>query len=407
MYADGTGSEALPYTSSDLTDGTLCSTLNSINGGTDVYMQPGGFPVTTGSVKSGSDISEISAEKIEGYDVKLTGLDPGSTYVIRYATGEYENAEDVKNGENAGFIHVSGVSEAALTLPTDGLHTITAYADGVREYFGTVTIEQSDIEKQFTASSDDLSVRIENLKGAEELTLTNNGRVVLRRFEPSFVTDGLKMWIDLYVPGPGEYTVSIFYSDGAVTEGSLTVTVPGSAVTTNGRVFTLSGYEANDVRYIRFARGVYTKNSQLKAAEDLRSFGAKYFTSETAAFAVLDAQSGETAVYTVQVTYTSGYNEFITFEITPTVPEINATSDSIILSNVQTEDYYIDWVRCAPGVQTTLYRIRHVKGSQVRLTENIVDGTITFGDLSAGTYTLYYLYDGWNLSEGMITVTVN
>ena len=37
---------------------------------------------------------------------------------------------------------------------------------------------------------------------------------------------------------------------------------------------------------------------------------------------------------------------------------------------------------------------------------NIEKGVIVFDNLTAGTYTLYYLYDGWNLSEGMVTVEV-
>ena len=105
--------------------------------------------------------------------------------------------------------------------------------------------------------------------------------------------------------------------------------------------------------------------------------------------------------------YNSGYTQFVAFEVTPTVPVITTTSDSIILTNVQTDSYYLDWVRCAPGELTTLSQVRHTKGSQVKKTANIVDDTITFTGLTAGKYTLYYLYDGWNLSEGMVTVTVN
>ena len=145
----------------------------------------------------------------------------------------------------------------------------------------------------------------------------------------------------------------------------------------------------------------------MKSAPDLRIFGKKYFTGDTASFAALDAVNGETTTYTVQVGYPSGYTEFITFDITPTVPVISTTSNSITLSNVQTADYYLDWVRCAPGELTSLYAIRHAKGSQVKKTEHISGGTITFTGLTAGKYTLYYLYDGWNLSEGMITITVN
>ena len=47
--------------------------------------------------------------KTGGYGAKIVGLDPANTYLIRYATGEYANANAVKKGENAGFVQVSGV----------------------------------------------------------------------------------------------------------------------------------------------------------------------------------------------------------------------------------------------------------------------------------------------------------
>ena len=78
-------------------------------------------------------------------------------------------------------------------------------------------------------------------------------------------------------------------------------------------------------------------------------------------------------------------------------------ADAILAENAAD----IDWVRCAPGQLTSLSAVRHTKVSQVKKTKDIVNDTITFDGLSAGKYTLYYLYDGWNLSEGMVTVTVD
>ena len=179
-----------------------------------------------------------------------------------------------------------------------------------------------------------------------------------------------------------------------------------ASIGTNGRVFTLSGYGKGNVSFMRLAKGVITTTAEMKAAPDLRTLGAKYFKGSTAAFAALDAINGETTTYTVQVGYVSGYVEFITFDITPTLPAITTDDGTITLANVQTDEYYLDWVRCTPGELSTLYAIRHAEGSQVKKTANIVNGTITFTGLNPGEYTLYYLYDGWNLSEGLVTVTV-
>ena len=60
--------------------------------------------------------------------------------------------------------------------------------------------------------------------------------------------------------------------------------------------------------------------------------------------------NGETSVYTAQLTYVSGYSEMLKFEITPTIPVITAGTNSIAIENVESADYYMDWVRCAPGV---------------------------------------------------------
>ena len=175
-------------------------------------------------------------------------------------------------------------------------------------------------------------------------------------------------------------------------------------------MFTLSDYGgAGNVSYIRFAKGVITKNSQMKSAPDMKAYGAKYFrSSDTSAFAALSAVNGQTTTYTVQVMYASGYYEFIHFDITPTLPVIAAGSGSITVYNVRTADYYMDWIRCAPGDHNTLSAIRHARKSRVRFSnEMTAEGMITFTGLSAGTYSLYYLYDGWNLSEGLVKVTVS
>ena len=350
---------------------------------------------------------DIDLAKVSAYDVKLTGLDPTLSYVIRYATGEYADASAVKKGLNAGFVQVSGVSEAVITLPTHGLHTISAQVGSEQKFIGTVSIDVEDMMKEVEIYIDDLNLRVLNLYGATRVNLLDRyGNIVMKINPTSFTTDGLKTWADVELPASDRYVLRVIFGNEYI-ETPFDAVVPAASVSTNGRIFTLANYGVNNVNYIRFAKGTITTAAEMKTASDLRIFGRKYFTGDTASFAALDAVNGTSTTYTVQVGYASGYSEFITFDITPTVPVITTTSDSITLSNVQTNDYYIDWVRCAPGELSSLYAIRHANGSQVKKTEHIVNGTITFTGLSAGTYTLYYLYDGWNLSEGMVTVIVN
>ena len=348
---------------------------------------------------------EIKIEKLGGYEVKLTGLDSSLVYTIRFATGEYSNASAVKKGLNAGFLQVSGVSEATITLPTDGLHTIAATVGSEQKFIGTVTIDETDMMKEVDLYIDDLNIKVNNLYGATRVNLMQNGNVVMKINPASFTTDGLKTWAEFAAPSSGQYTIRVLFEDDHI-EAPFTVTVPAANVSANGRIFTLSNYGVNNVSYIRFAKGVITTAAEMKSASDLRTFGRKYFTTDTAAFAALDAQNGETTAYTVQIVYKSGYTEFVTFDITPAVPVVTTGNGTITLTNVQTGDYYLDWVRCAPGELDSMYAIRHAEGSQVRKTGHIINGTITFTGLSAGKYTLYYLYDGNNLSEGMVTVTV-
>ena len=300
---------------------------------------------------------------------------------------------------------MSGVTETVISLPTHGVHTICAVVGSEQKFIGTVTIDESDMQKEVEIEIDDLNLRVLNLYGATRVNLIKDGNIIQKINPTSFTTDGLKTWADIELPEPGNYTIRVLFGSEYI-EASFDATVPAATISTNGRIFTLANYGANNVSYMRLAKGVITTANEMKSAPDLRTLGAKYFKADTAAFAALDAVNGETTTYTVQTGYASGYTEFVTFEITPTVPVITTTSDSIILSNVQSDSYYLDWVRCAPGVQTSLYGVRHAKGSQVKKTADTVNGTITFTGLSAGTYTLYYLYDGWNLSEGMVTVEV-
>ena len=353
------------------------------------------------------NVEPSPVEKIGGYKVRLTGLDASKSYTVRYATGEYTTARAVKKGTNAGFAQISGVTQTVIALPTNGVHTISIQTGTTVAYIGTVDITGADIENEFLASTNDLNLRVENLYQANYVKLYRNGKSVATVGSAKFSNNGLRYWVDTMVSEPGTYTVRIVYLDGNTVQNDVTFTVPEGAVSTNGRIFTLSEYGgAGNVSFIRLAKGTITTNAAMKAASDLRIFGAKYFREESASFAALDAVNGETTTYTVQVGYVSGYSEFITFDITPTVPVITAGEGTITLTNVQTGGYYLDWVRCAPGVQSSLYGIRHAKGSQIKKTADIVNDTVAFTDLSSGAYTLYYLYDGWNLSEGMVTVTV-
>ncbi|MBQ7499976.1 MAG: leucine-rich repeat protein [Clostridia bacterium] len=350
---------------------------------------------------------EITIVKVKAYDVKLTGLDPELAYIIRYATGEYDNVSAIKNGTNAGFMQVSGVTEAYITLPTHGDHTIAAVSGGATVFLDTVEIDFEDMEKELVVSADDLIVSVENLYGASQIRVIKDGNVILKVNPAQFLSDGLKYRSEFTAPASGTYTIMVIFSSGARISTDIALTAPAASISTSGRIFTVSDFGgAGNVSYMRLAKGVYDTTTAIKAAEDLRTYGGtKYFKGETAAFAALDAEVGD--IYTVQIGYASGYYEFINFTLEPTVPVITTGSGSITIENAMTDDYYIDWVRCAPGQLDSLYAIRHAVGSQVKKTKNISGGKLTFSGLSAGTYTLYYLYDSANLSEGMITVTVD
>ncbi|MBQ7499945.1 MAG: leucine-rich repeat domain-containing protein, partial [Clostridia bacterium] len=309
--------------------------------------------------------AEIALEKIRAYDVKLTGLDPRLAYTVRYATGEYTDAGSVKRGLNAGFVQVSGVNETTVSLPTHGVHTVSVQVGAEQKYISTVTIDVSDMKKEVSAQVNDLNIRVDDLYGADQIRLYQNGNVALKVPSRSFISDGLKYRTEFTAPGEGDYIVRVIFNDGDTVDKSVTVTAPGIMVNTNGRVFTLSDYEPGKISYIRFAKGVYNSANGIKSAPGLRTFGAKYFRSPEAAFAALDAVNGQTDTYTVQVGYVSGFTKFVQFEIAPTVPIITAGNGCITLSNVISDSYTIDWVRCAPGTLSSLYAIRHAAGSKV------------------------------------------
>ncbi|MBQ7499639.1 MAG: InlB B-repeat-containing protein, partial [Clostridia bacterium] len=209
-------------------------------------------------IESAPPSSDIAIEKLSGYDVKLTGLDPASAYVIRYATGEYSNASAVKKGLNAGFVQVSGVAEATVSLPTHGLHTVCAAVGSEQKFIGTVTIDESDMKKEVEIYIDDLNLRVLNLYGATRVNLLDQYGNVLMKINPtSFTTDGLKTWADVVLPDGGVYTLRVMFGSEYI-EAVFTATVPAANVSTNGRIFTLSSYGVNNVSYIRFAKGIIT-----------------------------------------------------------------------------------------------------------------------------------------------------
>ena len=173
-------------------------------------------------------------------------------------------------------------------------------------------------------------------------------------------------------------------------------------------MLTVYGYGYNSVNYMRIAKGEINSAGQMKAAPDVRTYGADFFNyTGMVDIGITDAPNGETTTYTLMICYVGGYTEFQTFEVTPTEPVVAVSAGTITLSNVDTNLASIDWVRCAPGELSSLYEVRHTKGSQVRTYSDITDeGTIVFDNLPAGTYTLCYLYDEYDLSYGMMTVTV-
>ncbi|MBQ7499570.1 MAG: hypothetical protein IJT91_01610 [Clostridia bacterium] len=341
--------------------------------------------------------------KAGSYDVKVTGLDVTKTYTIRYATGDYSSMSGIKNGANAGFLQVTNTYETTISLPTEGLHTIAVQTGSEIVLLDKVTIETADIRDHLVSKIHELSLRVENLVGANYVKVFRDGTAVVTVTAKNFSTDGLKKWADMSVPEEGVYVVRVVYSDGGWVEGYVSLTAPAASVSTNGRVFTLADYGgANNVSYMRLAKGTYSNAGAIKAADDLRTYGAKYFRKDTSAFAALDAVNGETTTYTVQVGYASGYTEFITFGVTPTVPSVYSEKGVIVIENADG----MDWIRCAPGVHHSLQDIRHADGSRVKKTVDIVNGTITFTGLKTGNYSLYYLYDGWNLSEGTMIIYV-
>ncbi|MBQ7500195.1 MAG: leucine-rich repeat protein [Clostridia bacterium] len=350
----------------------------------------------------------ISAEKIGGYQVKIAGLDPEKAYVVRYATGEYNNITAVKKGVNAGFKTVSGATETVVELPTHGLHTVGVQSGKNTEFIATVTILAQDIETEVVCSAVDNLVTVRNLYGARYVRITDMlGNQFAYCGNSKFSTDGLKYYTTFSLPaGSGTYNVVVNYYDGVVLTAEITVTVPEPRISTTGRIFRISDYGAGEISYMRFATGLYDTVNELKAAPDIRTFGSKYFREETAAFAALDAVNGMNVSYTIQLMFRSGYSTILHTGIKPSVPYVAVEGNSIMISNISTKGAMIDWIRYAPGNLDTLTQVRKTKGSRLLRFEDAVQGVITIRNLDPGTYTLYYLFDSWNLSEGIIKVEI-
>ncbi|MBQ7500421.1 MAG: leucine-rich repeat domain-containing protein [Clostridia bacterium] len=351
---------------------------------------------------------DINLEKAGGYKVTVGDLVPEKSYVIRYATGSYNDAASVKRGTNAGFAAVSGINEYTVDLPTHGVHTIAIISGGVTELIEEIEITTSDIESAVNCSFVDLFVKVENLYGAEQVRVSKNESIILKVNPSSFIDTGLKSYAEFTVPQNGTYTITVIYKDGVSVSTNIKIKTVNALLNVNGRVFTLMEYGPGNVRYMRFAKGYWSTAAELKECSDLKTFSSKYFRDERASFAAFDESDEIGDWFTVQMMYVSGYSQILHFEVRDTRPEVTAGEGTITLTNVQCGDLYtLDWVRCAPGKLSTLYSIRHTKGSRVRKSEDIINDTVTFTDLAPGTYTLYYLYDASNLCEGMITVTVN
>jgi len=323
---------------------------------------------------------------------------------IRYASGKYETAGEIKNASDC-----VDLSSSVITKNTaDGIFSYEMANGGIYSLWikltdGTTYILTADLtvmEQEVDVYG--VTVTLKNLYGVKDYFIAKGEHTTYSEVKANSVVQITQNKIQgahnykYILSKPGTYTICVRYDDPTREHEFITfeVTVTEPTFTGNGLQLTVGNLD--DIKVIRTAYGEYNTPGDVKRAEGARAFTAKTVLKGLDEYTV---QYRENGVVTVAVVYNNGYEVMYTYEVTKKVPNFISSGKTVIIGDLDG----LNLVRYAKGEYATSNQIKNAPGSKVVKSDSIVGGYIIL-ELDAGTYTFCVQYDDESYNYYVVTI---
>ena len=335
------------------------------------------------------------------HTVSITEADDIS--YIRYAKGDFDNAQSIKNAEGC-----TGYTERMVANNTsDGVFSVTLPESGIYSFWikmsdATTYILKAELKPlEVYADSDGVTITVHNLEGVRNFLIakgtydnysdTRTNQIVGISSEK---INGANEY-SYIVKEPGNYTVAVRYLDATkenkILHLALTVTEP--LFIENGlqiKVGNLTG-----VKVIRTAYGEYNTMGDIKRAEGSRSFNSRVI-GNVSPYTVQYRENGKV---TVGVAYNNGYYEIYHYDVVKRVPDVVQNEDTVTFGNLDN----LQNIRYAEGEYYNSASIKNAEGSVTIKKSDVVNGEITV-TLELGTYSFCVQYNDESYNYYIIKV---
>ena len=339
---------------------------------------------------------------VENYVFYLTGAD--YLYHIRYASGIYETASEIKNAADcvdlSSKVIANNIENGMLKyeLPDGGI-----YSFWIKMSDGTTYIKIADLTMmQQEVVADGVTLTVKNLYGVKDYFIAKGEHTTYADVKANSVVQitknkiGSKHDYTYILSEPGTYTVCVRYDDTTRAHEFITfeVTVNEPVFTGNGLQLKVGNLEG--VKVIRTAYGEYNTPGEIKRAEGARAFTAKTVLKNGDEYAI---QYRDEGVVTVAVVYNNGYEVMYTYNVTKKAPVMTQEGSTVTFTGL--EDYKV--IRYALGEYTTSNQIKNAKGSVTVSDKNMTETTYSV-TLTPGTYTFCVQYNDESYNYYVVTV---
>ncbi|MBE6687054.1 MAG: hypothetical protein E7591_07460 [Ruminococcaceae bacterium] len=345
----------------------------------------------------------VDAPVLSVYEHTVSITEANDISFIRYAKGDHNDAQSIKNAEDC----VSYTERMVGNNSKDGVFSVTLSTSGIYSFWvkmsdNSTYILKADLKPlDVYADSDGVTITVHNLEGVRNFLIakgtydnysdTRNNQLVGVSSEK---INGASEY-SYIVRDPGDYTVAVRFLDTTKENKilHLTLTVTEPEYTENGLQIKIGNLEG--VKVIRTAYGEYDTMGDIKRAEGSRSFNAKVIGNRSP----YTVQYRENGRVSVGVAYNNGYFEIYHYDVAKRVPEVVHNEDSITFSALDG----LQNIRYAKGEYDTSASIKNAEGSVTVKKTDVIDGKVTV-TLEPGTYSFCVQYDDESYNYYIITV---
>jgi len=348
-------------------------------------------------------VSAAAVPVLSVYEHTVSITEADEISFIRYAKGDYNDAQSIKNAADCMSYTermVGNNSEGgvfSVTLSTSGIYSFWVKMSDSSTYILKADLKPLDVY----ADSDGVTITVHNLEGVRNFLIakgtydsysdTRANQIVGVSAEK---INGANEY-SYVVKDPGDYTVAVRYLDTTKENKilHLTLTVTEPEFKENGLQVKVGNLEG--VKVIRTAYGEYNTMGDIKRAEGSRSFNAKVIGGKS----TYTVQYRENGRVTVGVAYNNGYYDIYHYDVAKRIPEMLQEDDTFTFSDLEG----LQNIRYAPGEHYSSASIKNAEGSVTIKKTEVIDGKVTV-TLDPGTYTFCVQYD--DESYNYYTVTV-